>query len=306
MKRKVVRGFLMCVMAGVVSFTSLCGGVNVYAADAVSAQAEADFLTKYGLEVTPNGKVTIPAAVCKSTDSIGDDHYGGITKSYYFNSDLRTDEVEEAEAYVVVNKDGIGINLPKGHVGMICAFNKDGSVAWQYGNDIFETTDAILIDTSNVDHWSKPIDEYIFMYCPLTNSFYEDYNEKIVNAVGAKLTFDDFSFIPRENMRFFKYDGVTKPLSQKITTASIKKTYKASDLKKKKVTFNLKAKAVGIQYLHYSVDVPKKLEKYITVSYDGKVTLKKGAKKGTYKIKITAYGEGAYKDATKTISIKVK
>lgn len=304
MKRKLVRGFLMCVMAGVVSFTSLCGGVNVYAADAVSAQAETDFLTKYGLEVTPNGKVTIPAAVCKSTYSVDDDNTG-MARSYYWNSELRTDEVEDVEAYAVVNKDGFGINLPKDHVGMICAFNKDGSVAWQYGNVILETTDAILIDTDNAV-WDKPIDEYIFMYCPLTNSFYEDFDEKITYFEGENLTFDDFSFIPRENMRFFKYDGVTKPLSQKITTASFKKTYKVSALKKKSVTFSLKAKAIGAQYFGYSVDVPKKLEKYITVSYDGKVTLKKGAKKGTYKIKITAYGSGAYKDATKTISIKVK
>ena len=143
------------------------------------------------------------------------------------------------------------------------------------------------------------------MFCPLTNSFYEDYADNIINFEGEKLTFDDFSFIPRENMRFFKYDGVTKQLSQKITTANIK-TYKVSDLKKKKVTFYLKAKATGSEYLHYSVEAPKNLKKYITVSDGGKVTLKKGAKKGTYKIKIEAYGRGAYKDATKTISIKVK
>ena len=126
-----------------------------------------------------------------------------------------------------------------------------------------------------------------------------------INFEGEKLTFADFSFIPRENMRFFKYDGVTKQLTQKITTANIK-TYKASDLKKKKVSFSLKAKATGSEYLHYSVKAPKNLKKYITVSDGGKVTLKKGAKKGTYKIKIKAYGQGAYKDATKTISIKVK
>ena len=143
------------------------------------------------------------------------------------------------------------------------------------------------------------------MFCPLTNSFYEEYKEKIINFEGEKLTFDDFSFIPRENMRFFKYDGVTKELSQKITTAKIK-TYKASTLKKKNVTFSLKAKATGSEYLYYSVKTSKKFQKYITVSDSGKVTLKKSAPKGTYNIQIKAYGQGAYKDATKTISIKVK
>ena len=297
------KSFIALVMAGVVALTSLCGGVNVYAADETVSQAEDDFLIQNGLEITPNGKVTLPAAVCKPLDSV--DNGGFMKPSYYFNSELRTDTVEDVEAYFVVKKDGCGVNLPKNHVGMISAFRKDGTVAWCYGNSIFETTDSILVDTNNVDSWGRPIDEYVFMFCPLTNSFYEEYKEKIINFEGEKLTFADFSFIPRENMRFFKYDGVTKQLTQKITTANIK-TYKASDLKKKKVSFSLKAKATGSEYLHYSVEAPKNLKKYITVSDGGKVTLKKGAKKGTYKIKIEAYGRGAYKDATKTISIKVK
>ena len=297
------KSFIALVMAGVVALTSLCGGVIVYAADETVSQAEDDFLIQNGLEITPNGKVTLPAAVCKPLDSV--DNGGFMKPSYYFNSELRTDTVEDVEAYFVVKKDGCGVNLPKNHVGMISAFRKDGTVAWCYGNSIFETTDSILVDTNNVDSWGSPIDEYVFMFCPLTNSFYEEYKEKIINFEGEKLTFADFSFIPRENMRFFKYDGVTKQLTQKITTANIK-TYKASDLKKKKVTFYLKAKATGSEYLHYSVKAPKNLKKYITVSDGGKVTLKKGAKKGTYKIKIEAYGRGAYKDATKTISIKVK
>ena len=264
------------VMAGVVALTSLCGGVNVYAADETVSQAEDDFLIQNGLEITPNGKVTLPAAVCKPLDFV--DNGGFMKPSYYFNSELRTDTVEDVEAYFVVKKDGCGVKLPKNHVGMISAFRKDGTVAWCYGNSIFETTDSILVDTNNVDSWGSPIDEYVFMFCPLTNSFYEEYKEKIINFEGEKLTFADFSFIPRENMRFFKYDGVTKQLSQKITTANIK-TYKVSDLKKKKVTFNLKAKAKGSEYLHYSVETPKNLKKYITVSDGGKVTLKKGAKK---------------------------
>lgn len=291
------------IMAGVVTLTTLCGGGNVYAADETSIQTEDDFLTKNGLEITPNGKVTIPAAVCKSLESADDS--GVMAPSYYFDSELRTDIVEDVEAYFIVDKNGCGVNLPKNHMGMIFAFRKDGSVAWSYGNSFYETMDSMLVDTNNVDSWGSPIDEYIFMFCPLTNSFYEDYEEKIINFDGEELTFNDFSFIPRENMRFFKYDGVTQQLSQKITTASIK-TYKVSDLKKKKVTFSLKAKASGAEYLHYSVVASKSLKKYITVSNSGKVTLKKGAKKGTYKIKIEAYGNGAYKDATKIINIKVK
>lgn len=51
---------------------------------------------------------------------------------------------------------------------------------------------------------------------------------------------------------------------------------------------------------------PKKLRKYISVNSKGKVTLKKGAKKGTYKVTVKYYGNRNYKAGTKTISIKVK
>ena len=45
---------------------------------------------------------------------------------------------------------------------------------------------------------------------------------------------------------------------------------------------------------------------YISVNSKGKVTLKKGAKKGTYKVTVKYYGNRNYKAGTKTISIKVK
>lgn len=91
--------------------------------------------------------------------------------------------------------------------------------------------------------------------------------------------------------------------NQKITTVKLK-TYKAKSLKRKKVVFSLKAKTSGNGKLTYKVTKGK--SKYITVSKTGKVTLKKGCKKGTYKIKITASATEKYKAATKVISIKVK
>ncbi|WP_026497315.1 hypothetical protein [Butyrivibrio sp. WCD3002] len=53
----------------------------------------------------------------------------------------------------------------------------------------------------------------------------------------------------------------------------------------------------------------KNLRKYVTAKVKGRkvvITLKKGAKKGTYKIKINVAKKGKYKKATKTITIKVK
>ena len=47
-------------------------------------------------------------------------------------------------------------------------------------------------------------------------------------------------------------------------------------------------------------------KKYIKVSKTGKVTIKKGAAKGTYKVKVTVAAKGGYSKTTKTIKIVVK
>ncbi len=78
--------------------------------------------------------------------------------------------------------------------------------------------------------------------------------------------------------------------------------YKASALKKKGASFNISAKAKG----KVSYKITKGSTKNIKVSSKGKVTLKKGCKKGTYKIRVTALATSTYQKATKTITIKVK
>lgn len=102
------------------------------------------------------------------------------------------------------------------------------------------------------------------------------------------------------------FDGLTKLEAQTITTANIK-SYKAKSLKSKKVSFKLNAKSSGDGELSYKVSsCPKKYKKLITVSSSGKVTLKKGAGKGTYKIKITAEATPNCKKGTTEVVIKVK
>lgn len=91
---------------------------------------------------------------------------------------------------------------------------------------------------------------------------------------------------------------------QTIKTAKIKK-YKAKKLKNKRVSFKLQATTTGDGRLCYYVCKSKK-SKYITVNKLGKVTLKKGIKKGIYKIKIVACKTKKYYEATKIIKIKVK
>ena len=105
-----------------------------------------------------------------------------------------------------------------------------------------------------------------------------------------------------------EYKAATKKVKITINQAkqTIKvsvsgKTYKVNDLKKKKKTFNINASAKTS--LTYTVEGSTK---YISVSKKGVVTVKKGAKKGTYKIIVTAKSSTNYKSATKTITIKVK
>ncbi len=111
-----------------------------------------------------------------------------------------------------------------------------------------------------------------------------------------------------------KTDDQAKTDSQQQTQASVKPklTVKASkkSLKKgfkKKQTLNLKVTTDSTGKVSYSVaSNSKKLKKYISVNAKGKVTLKKKAVKGTYKVVVTVAADGKYKAATKTVKIKVK
>lgn len=78
-------------------------------------------------------------------------------------------------------------------------------------------------------------------------------------------------------------------------------TYKASALKKRKITFDIGARAEG--RITYKVI---KGRQYIKVSDKGKVTIMKKAKKGTYKILITAGKTAVSKQAKRYVVIKIR
>lgn len=107
--------------------------------------------------------------------------------------------------------------------------------------------------------------------------------------------------------------SIPTPQPQVITVskkASKTVTFKKSKLEKKSQSFNIGA-VVNNGGAHGKVSYkvskyPKGGKKYIKVSSKGKVTLKKGAKKGTYKITVTAAGTEYFAEAKKTITIKVK
>lgn len=100
-------------------------------------------------------------------------------------------------------------------------------------------------------------------------------------------------------------------LSKKANTLTVKAkkpTVKFAKLKKKNQTIEQKnamtvSKAKG-KVTYKKADGNKK----IAVAKNGKITVKKGLKKGTYKekIKVTAAGNTEYKAATKTVTVTIK
>ena len=96
-----------------------------------------------------------------------------------------------------------------------------------------------------------------------------------------------------------------KKANQKIKTSVEQKSYKASTLKKKGKSFNLKTKAVA-KTITYTVSGAKNAKKYVKVSKKGKVTIKKGIKKGIYKIVIKAKATKNHNAAKRTIRVIIK
>lgn len=108
-------------------------------------------------------------------------------------------------------------------------------------------------------------------------------------------------------------DGTTDPLTltwsinkagQTVKTKVTTKNYTFTSLKKKAASFMIGAFGQGT--ISYKVvKAPSKASKYITVDKKGKVTVKKGAKIGTYVVRVSAAGNSNYKAATKDVTVKV-
>lgn len=85
-----------------------------------------------------------------------------------------------------------------------------------------------------------------------------------------------------------------------VATKTVKKAYKASSLKKKAKKFSVKV--AGATYTVKG----KKAKKYIKVSKKGKVTVKKGIKKGTYKIVIKTKATKNTEAGKKVVKVVIK
>lgn len=94
-------------------------------------------------------------------------------------------------------------------------------------------------------------------------------------------------------------EPVTKDLTSNLTVTASKKSVKTG----KKATVTLKTKVGENAKVTYELVAGK--AKFAKVSKAGKVTFTKKAKKGTYKIKVTAAATAHYKAESKTITLKV-
>ena len=86
--------------------------------------------------------------------------------------------------------------------------------------------------------------------------------------------------------------------------SKLAKGFKAKKLKKKSMKIKLKVKSDG-KVKGFKVK-GKKAKKWIKVSKKGVVTLMKGIKKGTYKIRVQIKGTKNFKKGYQTIKIVVK
>jgi hypothetical protein len=103
--------------------------------------------------------------------------------------------------------------------------------------------------------------------------------------------------------------AAAKKVANGLTVSKKTKKVKASKLKKKskKVTAITVSNATG-KVTYSGKGVNKKSKKALKVLSNGKIKVKKGTKKGTYKIKVTvkAAGDGNTLAATKTVKVKIK
>lgn len=106
------------------------------------------------------------------------------------------------------------------------------------------------------------------------------------------------------------YFTIAKRTKQAMTAKPVAKTAKVSTLKKKAVTLS---KAVTVKKAkgavsYKNVSTQKAAKKFKVNAKNGKITLAKGTKKGTYsvKIKVTAAGNKSYKPLSRTVTVKVR
>jgi hypothetical protein len=97
-----------------------------------------------------------------------------------------------------------------------------------------------------------------------------------------------------------------KKQTQHVTVRKKSYTFRKKALKRSSKSFYTGATSEAGPISYKVVSCPKNGKKYIKFSRGSKITVRKGAKKGTYKIRLTAAETDFYKSASTVIKIKVK
>ena len=155
--------------------------------------------------------------------------------------------------------------------------------------DFGETT-VVASSTSKTYNGKKP-SFYVYV---IRNGSIVDTQKITINAVNAgSYTY----YVEGQPLKF----TINKATGNKITSKVNSRKVSYKKLKKSSYSFSIGAKASkSSSSLTY-----KSSSKYVTVNKYGKVTCKKGIKKGTYKVAVTATNKN-YKNVVKYIYIYVR
>ena len=137
--------------------------------------------------------------------------------------------------------------------------------------------------------------------------------ENVVKATYTKNgSYDSVVYCERCGSELSRKKGTTAKLEKKANTLSVKgktATVKYSKLKKSNQSIS-KDKALTVSKAQGKVTFSKTSgNKKITINKtSGKITVKKGLKKGSYKVKIkvSAAGNSTYKEGSKTVTVTIK
>ena len=171
-----------------------------------------------------------------------------------------------------------------------------------------DNTDCYLVKKYKDKDFKTVITEE---YVDTTKFIDMEYNEKedqYYSVTACKQTISGFLYNGESRFVVEADKPQEEKLENTLTVKGKKANVKAKTLKTKKVTL-VKSKVLKVSKAQGKITYAKKSgNKKITINKKtGKVTIKKGLKKGTYKIKIkvTAAGNDKYKKATKTVTAKI-
>ena len=166
-------------------------------------------------------------------------------------------------------------------------------------------TDSAVVVTAKAMTYNKTAQVPVIVKVTVDGKVLKEGTDYLV--VVAKVTNAGKYIVTAQVVGIGHYEGTVakkvtvtvKKATQKLKNTK-KRKVKYKKVKKKKVKIKIKVKSTGTGKIKY-----KRVSKKLKVSKKGKVTIKKGTKKGTYKVKVKALANGNYK-ATKWKKIKIR